>query len=152
NMNGTGVLVLEGNNNYTGTTTISSGTLQVGQASDLAAPVNALPAAVTDNAGAILGFGSSQSMTISSLISGAGGVRQSGTGTTTLTGNNTYTGPTSVVAGTLRTATLPNGGVNSPIGKADNTSGNLILSGGTLQYAGSGGSTDRLFTIVPTGG
>ena len=33
-----------------------------------------------------LAFGSSQPLTISSVINGAGGVRQSGTGTTTLTG------------------------------------------------------------------
>ena len=50
NMNGTGNLVLEGNSTYTGPTTISSGgTIQVGQASDIAAPSNALRPAVTDN-------------------------------------------------------------------------------------------------------
>ena len=51
-MNGTGVLILEGTNTYSGNTVVSSGILQVGQSTDLVAQIGALQAAVTVNAGA----------------------------------------------------------------------------------------------------
>jgi autotransporter-associated beta strand protein len=158
NMNGTGVLVLEGTNTYTGGTLVSSGTLQVGQASDILPPSSALQSAVTVNSGATLAFGSSQPLTISTVISngvGAGAVRQNGTGTTTLTGISSYSGPTSLVAGVLSVSAIGNagaGGTNSRLGSSSNAAGNVILSGGTLQYAGAGESTDRLFSVTPTNG
>ena len=153
-MNGTGILVLEGNSTYSGSTTINAGgTIQVGQASDVLPPATALKPAVTDNG--TLAFGSSQLLTISSVISGSGGVNQTGTGTTTVTSVNSYSGPNSLVAGVLRVATLGNaggGGTNSLLGAGSNAASNIVLTGGTLQYAGSGESTDRLFSITPTGG
>src|SRR5205823_4267935 len=79
NMNGTGVLILEGNNNYVGATTVTSGVLQVGAASDVASPSSALQGSVTDNA--MLAFGSSQPLTVGNLISGTGGgIDSSGSG------------------------------------------------------------------------
>jgi autotransporter-associated beta strand protein len=150
NMNGTGVLILEGNNNYTGGTTISSGVLQVGAASDVVAPANALQGPVTNSA--MLGFGSSQPLTVANVISGSGGVIQSGSGTTTVTGLNSYAGATSFVGGLLNVGSLPNGGASGPLGASSNAATNLVLSGGKLQYSGAGESTDRLFTITPTGG
>src|SRR5262249_3289692 len=73
-LNGThttvGTLVLEGNNNYPGGTTITAGTLQVGQASDTVAPSLALQGPVTNNS--TLAFGSSQALTFSSAVSGSG--------------------------------------------------------------------------------
>ena len=38
------------------------------------------------------------------------------------------------------------------LGSGNNAASNIVLTGGTLQYAGSGESTDRLFSITPTGG
>src|SRR5204862_213678 len=105
-MNSLGTLVLEGTNTYSGGTTISSGTLQVGQAADTIAPTQAPQNAVTDNS--MLAFGSSQALTNNTTISGTGGVAQNGTGTTTLTGNSSYTGPTLLVNGVLSVASLPN--------------------------------------------
>jgi len=78
---------------------------------------------------------------------------KTGVGTETLTGANTYAGSTMIAGGTLSVSSLADGGVASGIGKAANAASNLMLSGGgTLQYTGSGASTDRLFTIDIGGG
>jgi fibronectin-binding autotransporter adhesin len=63
-----------------------------------------------------------------------GNVAKAGAGTLTLTGGNTYTGSTTINAGTLSVNTLANGGIASGIGQSTNVAGNLVLSGGTLQY------------------
>lgn len=52
---------------------------------------------------------------ISKILSGSGGITKSGGGTWTLTGPNTYTGPTAVQSGTLR---LGNGTANSGLADA----------------------------------
>jgi autotransporter-associated beta strand protein len=87
----------------------------------------------------------------SGVISGAGSLGKGGTGVFTLSGtNNTYTGFTSVGAGTLRIPSLANGGVPSPIGQSSASSTNLVLSGGTLQFTAPAGAydTDRGFTLT----
>ena len=93
---GSGTLILTGANTYTGTTTISGGTLQIGNNG----AIGSLGAGdVTDNAN--LTFDLTTSPTLSNNISGTGVLIQNGTGTITLTGNNTYSGGTTVNAGTL---------------------------------------------------
>ncbi|HZZ27078.1 MAG TPA: autotransporter-associated beta strand repeat-containing protein [Pirellulales bacterium] len=149
-MNGTGVLILDGNNTFTTPTKITAGILQVGQASDTVSPTGALPSAVTNNA--TLAYGSSQALTITSAISGTGGVIQNGTGTTTVSANESYAGPTSIAAGVLSVASIPAGGNNSPLGTSSNAASNLVLTGGTLQYTGPATNVSRQFTIEPTGG
>ena len=78
---------------------------------------------------------------------GATSLTKSGTGVWTLTNANTYTGVTTLNAGVLSVASLPDGGVAGPIGAATSAAGNLVLNGGTLRYTGAGASTDRLFTL-----
>ena len=46
---------------------------------------------------------------------------------------------------------IGNGGVASAIGQSDADPSNLVLEGGTLQYAGSDATTDRGFTLVNGG-
>jgi autotransporter-associated beta strand protein len=67
------------------------------------------------------------------LASGVGGLTKLGQGTLTLTGSNTYTGPTKVEEGTLR-ITLP-------------TSRMEIESGGTLELDFSGNKSIRMLVI-----
>jgi fibronectin-binding autotransporter adhesin len=75
----------------------------------------------------------------------------------TLTANNTYTGPTVIANyGYLSVATIPNGGVASPLGASSSLPANLVIGnadgGGTLQYTGSTATTDRGFTVGNGGG
>ncbi len=86
-------------------------------------------------------------LTVAALISGLGGVTKAGAGTLTLTGTNTYTGVTSISAGTLSAGTLANGGSASSIGASTNAAANLVLGGGTLQYTGATAATDRSYTL-----
>jgi autotransporter-associated beta strand protein len=92
---GTGTTILTANNTYTGGTTISGGTLQLGNGGTTGSIVGN----IIDNA--TLAVNRSNAVTLSGVISGSGAFGQIGAGTTTLTNSNTYTGPTTVTAGTL---------------------------------------------------
>ncbi len=113
-----GALTLFGANSYTGPTTISAGTLQLGNAglNGSLSPSSAI--SVAENAL----FTINQTDTVtqgadfsSAAITGAGGFTQAGTGTTALTAANSYTGPTTVSAGTLQ---LGNGGTSGSLNTA----------------------------------
>ncbi|AIF45934.1 autotransporter-associated beta strand repeat-containing protein [Dyella japonica] len=103
---GTGTTILTGNNTYTGGTTISAGTLQLGNGGTTGSIVGD----VTDNG--TLAFDRSDVVTFPGLIAGSGSVTQLGAGTTLFTANNTYTGGTTISAGTLQ---LGNGGTSGSI-------------------------------------
>jgi outer membrane autotransporter protein len=122
NQIGTGTTVLTNDNTFTGGTTISAGTLQLGNGGTSGSIVGN----VLNNA--TLAFNRSNAFTLDGVISGTGAVQQNGAGTTTLTGNSTYTGPTTVNAGTLSV----NGSIVSAV---------TVNSGGTLGGTGTVGST-----------
>jgi fibronectin-binding autotransporter adhesin len=68
-------------------------------------------------------------------------------GTWVLGDANTYTGSTTINAGTLQVSSLANGGSASSLGASSNAAGSLILNGGMLRYTGAAASTDRGFTL-----
>lgn len=93
---GTGTTILTGDSTFTGGTTISAGTLQLGAGGTS----GSITGDVANNG--LLALDRSDTLTLGGAISGTGAVRQQGTGTTILTGNNGYTGGTAITAGTLR--------------------------------------------------
>ena len=93
---GSGTLVLTGNNTFTGGTTINAGTLQLGNGGNTGAVLGD----ITDNTALV--FDRSDATTYGGVVGGAGSFTQQGSGTTALTGANTYTGDTTINAGTLQ--------------------------------------------------
>lgn len=102
-----------------------------------------------------IGGAGTGAITLGGNISGAGGLLLSGAGTVFLPGTNTYAGPTMINSGVLSVSLLGAegaGGIASGIGQSSNAAANLVLNGGTLQYTGAATTTDRLFTLGPSGG
>ena len=87
----TGTLTLSGTNTYSGGTTVNAGTL-VGTTDSLQGNIS--------NDGTVR-FDQSTDGTYSSVMSGSGSLEKAGSGTLTLGGMNTYSGGTTVIAGTL---------------------------------------------------
>jgi autotransporter-associated beta strand protein len=84
-------------------------------------------------------FDGSGATNVTSFISGAGAtVSKQGTGTLTLSGANTYTGNTSIVAGILR------------LGAANviSNSSNMVLAGGTFSTGAAAGFAESLGTLT----
>jgi autotransporter-associated beta strand protein len=140
-----GTLILEGTNSYTGATVVTAGTLQVGSGGT----TGTLGTSVANIANSgTLAFKRSDAVSFGTVVTGTGSLAQNGPGKLTVTGANTFTGPAAVNGGILSVATLPNGGVNSPLGASTNAAANLLLNDtGTLQYTGATATTDRLFTV-----
>jgi len=109
---GTGTLIFGGLNTYTGSTTISAGTLQVGNATRVASIASSNGVA---NSGSLVLYNVGD-MPLSGVVSGTGSVIRYGAGTLTLAGENTLSGPITMSGGTLladaTTAATPLG--NSP--------------------------------------
>jgi autotransporter-associated beta strand protein len=122
---GPGTLILTGNNSYSGATTVSAGTLQIGAG----ATSGSLGTGAVTNNGAIV-FDRPDNVTVGAAISGSGSVTQAGSGVLTLADANSYSGGTTVTAGVISFAS--GGGLGS---------GSITVNGGGLQWA-AGTTTD----------
>jgi autotransporter-associated beta strand protein len=151
---GDGNLALTGTNTYVDTI-ITGGQLRVGAGSTTGALGSGN---VIDNA--TLVFDRSNAMAVANLISGSGAVVQNGTGTTTVSNLNTYTGTTSINQGILSVNSIGNVGVaSSALGAPTTAAAGTIKLGattltGTLQFIGTGAvSTNRVIDLAgATGG
>jgi autotransporter-associated beta strand protein len=145
---GTATLTLTGANTYYGTTTVTSGTLQVGNGSTGSLNTGS---ALSVSSGATLAFdeanNGSQTQaiadagtvagvevvgstnTLSGILGGLGGFTQSGAGSTILSADNTYTGATNVTTGLL--------GLTGTLG-AGSGGGTAIGNGATFTETTSG--------------
>jgi filamentous hemagglutinin family protein len=154
--NGTGGTgVLTANNTYSGITTVTAGTLQIGNGG---ATGTLGSGSVTNNAALVLNRDASSDLTVSAVISGSGTLTQAGVGKSILTGANTYTGATTVNAGTLSLGTTATTGTasqqyassqyniavgatldfNAPTGVTLNNRGTILTGAGTLTKTGAG--------------
>ncbi|EBL7958467.1 fibronectin-binding autotransporter adhesin ShdA [Salmonella enterica] len=144
---GSDELIVTGDNNYSGGTTISGGTLTADHADSLGTGTIA-------NSG-VLQVGEGE---LENTLSGSGSLVKTGTGELTLSGDNTYSGGTTIAGGTLTadhadslgTGTIANSGVlKVGEGELENTlsgTGSLVKTGtGELTLSGdntySGGTT-----------
>ncbi|WP_236849212.1 autotransporter-associated beta strand repeat-containing protein [Chania multitudinisentens] len=166
---GSGTLTLSGNNGYTGTTTVDGGTLSLGIADALAASsavtlgsgttlaLNDLDQTVQQLGGAgsvtlgsaTLTASNSGSSTFSGGISGSGELVKTGSGALTLTGDNSYSGGTTVSDGSLvvtqgnalGSGTVTNDADLELAFAGDGTLDNGLSGSGTLTKSGSGNAT-----------
>jgi fibronectin-binding autotransporter adhesin len=138
---GAGTLTLTGDATHSGGTTITAGSLQIGDGG----ATGTLAGDVVNNGG--LQFNRSGTLALGGLISGTGLVRQAGTGTTILTGANSYGGITEVATGTL----LVNGNQSAAtatthvaaaatLGGTGMIGGSVDMSAGGTLAAGSNGA------------
>lgn len=155
---GGGTLVLTGNNTFGlhEFFTIDAGsTMQLGNGGTTGTLVaGGLGQGVVDNG--VFAFNRSDSYTFSSNISGAGVVRQIGTGTITLTGSLSYTGGTGVSSGTfIIPGRLPSGAVSLTGGTlqvgALNTAPVTVAAGATLGLTGSTTAVFQGGTVINSG-
>ncbi|MCE9609619.1 MAG: autotransporter domain-containing protein [Chthoniobacter sp.] len=145
---GAGTSILTGTNTYSGATTVNAGVLQVGNgvtgtinpasavavAAGAALAVNLANNGTLGNAVAVTGTGAvnfivatPNTNTAAGVISGTGVVNHNGTGTTNVSGPNTYTGLTTVNAGVLEVQN------NTALGTA--AAGTTVVGGATLRLA-----------------
>jgi fibronectin-binding autotransporter adhesin len=172
---GAGTLLLSGANNTTGNMRVINGTVRAGSTTALRSGWVSLndTAGVSldldgydsrvlylvgggttgghvtlDTATLTITNGGSGSAIFGGAISGSGGLIKNGNGFQQLSGcSSSYGGTTVINGGTLAVDCLGDGGTNSSIGSSSAAASNLVLNGGGLRYVGTGGSTDRQFTL-----
>jgi outer membrane autotransporter protein len=160
---GSGTLTLSGANTYTGGTTVSGGLINFSAPNNFGTGAIALnggglqwaTGTTTDissrlapsSAGATFDTGGNN-VTFASALSGSGGLVKQGSGILNLAASNTYTGPTSVTAGTLAV----NGSITSnvTVGAGGTLGGNGIITGSVVN-AGTLAPGNSIGTLTVAG-
>ena len=138
-MVGTGSLTLTGSQTYTGVTTISAGTIRIGNGTTNGL-LQAAPGIVNNSD---LWFDVAGTQTYGGVISGTGAVtKRTSVSTLILDGDSTYTGATNVIAGTLYVASA------SALG---GTSTGTTVSSGAMVKIGGGITVAEGFSLTGSG-
>ncbi len=171
NKQGSGTLILTGTSTHTGGTTVSTGTLQIGDG----AANGSVAGTITTNA--TLAFNPASAQSFGGAINGTGNVTKLGTNTLTLTGTATHTGLTTATNGTLVVGngasisgsssvsaaggilTVDAGGsianvpsVNTKGGGTLNVNGTVTVANGGSFGIGAGATSTTGTVVVNTGG
>lgn len=136
---GYATLTILNNNTHTGGTTINAGLVQVGNGGASGA-LGFGP--IANNGG--LQFNRRDACNVASAISGTGTLEQNGSGTLTLSGASSYTGSTTVNAGTLNLTRTNSGSritVNNDAAFNEASTGVIAGSGVTFTHASTATST-----------
>ena len=140
-VNGPGTQVLASDLIYGGGTTILQGTLQLGNGG----ASGSIQGYVVNNG--TLAFNRTGTVTFEGDISGTGALTQMGPGTLVLTGENSYTGNTTIAAGTLQ---VGDGGTQGSLqGNVVNNGALVFNRSGTVTFAGDISGTGALTQMGP---
>lgn len=148
---GTGSLTLSGTNTSTGALTVNSGTLILNNSNTIASSLavnggtlqigtgglaGTIPSLPFTNNGSVV-VNRSDAFTLGTVISGSGTLVQAGSGTTTITAEQTYTGLTTVNAGVLQIGTTTTGSIAGDV-LVNNATASLDFSRtNNITYAGN---------------
>jgi autotransporter-associated beta strand protein len=157
--NGSNTLALSGNNTYTGDTTINSGTLAITGSGKMGG--GNYTGNIMCNTGGTLLYASSANQSYAWIISGAGGIFMNGTASNTLalTGNNSFTGSTTINSGTLKAGAVDALGDTSEVNidggslliaasEAINDAAAIDLNGGRIEFEGNVTEHLGAFTLL----
>jgi fibronectin-binding autotransporter adhesin len=136
---GAGTAILSATNTYSGSTTVSAGTLQIGDAGT--SGTFGSGGGVTNNAAITLNR--TDAFTVANAISGTGTLTQVGSGTTTLTGANSYSGATTITAGALN--------LQNDTALGTTAGGTSVNSGAALELQGGISVGAEALTLNGTG-
>jgi autotransporter-associated beta strand protein len=130
-----GTWIFTADMSYTGSTTISDGTLQLGNGGT----TGSITSSTVANSGTLV-VNRSNDWTYSGVISGTGALTKSGAGKLTLSGVNTYTGNTTINEGTIE------------LGAADriSNSSEIVLGGGTFSTGSGAGNSETVGVLTLT--
>lgn len=123
---GTGIWALTGAGTASTPWTITQGTLQIGNGGTSGSTLGN----ITNNAA--LAFNRSDTFSFDNLVSGTGSVNQVGSGTTIMTGANTYAGGTNVIAGSLAVGDAAHANASIGSGLASVAAGAMLGGYGTV--------------------
>lgn len=143
---GTGTLTITTANSYAGPTTISGGTLQLGNGTTDGSISET--SSITNNGALVYNLLGNQVYT--GVISGSGTLTKTGPGSLTLTGADTYTGATTVSGGALTLSGAANSNSSSNIAMANgaNLTFSIASGGGMFNKAITGAAGNVTFSVA----
>lgn len=150
---GTGALLnISGNNTWTGAITLSNTATFSSDAGLLT-----LSGTISGTNRTLTVGGAGDTFFSNTVALGNGALIKNNAGTLTLSGTNTYTGATTINAGTVSVNTLANTSSASALGAPTTAANGTIAIGSTtndatLQYTGSGSTTNRVINLAGTTG